>query len=108
MTLVSRGIQPSADGEGITFSHDLRLKRRYLSAYTPEFAYALLAAVTAPVLLVQADCGFPFPYAAEQVGALVGLRTAVVGGQHHVHLDSPDVVAPHVVEFLRDVVEAAA
>jgi pimeloyl-ACP methyl ester carboxylesterase len=87
---------------GWAFTHDPRLKAESLVRMTPEQVLSFLRGISAPTLLVVADDGIPYPeeLARAYVRAVEGIRVVNVPGRHHVHLDAPEVVLPHVVALL--------
>lgn len=100
-TLVSRGVGP-VEG-GFTWRYDARLRRISPVRLTDEHVRAFLARITAPVLLVRPEVGYPFPNQEQLAGWLAtipDLRRLDVPGQHHVHLDTPEVLAAAVLAFL--------
>lgn len=94
------------DGDAFCFSHDPFLRVTSPLRLVAEQVDAFLNRVRCPTLLVVAEAGWPFggdlvkhwndclrrdnPFAVVQ---------RVVPGRHHVHLDTPAVVAPHVLDF---------
>lgn len=97
--LVERGSR--AEGDGVRFTHDPRLKTRSRLRLTEEQVLAFLAAIHCPVLAVRAAQGWPFP-AEVFIGRLASIPQAQVvevEGGHHVHLTHPERVAPHIRAF---------
>lgn len=98
--LAARASEPH-DG-GWRFTHDVRLKADSLVRFSREQVLSFLREVRCPSVLVVAEEGLP--YSREEVAgymeALSGMRTVHVPGRHHVHLDAPERVAPHLLELL--------
>lgn len=95
---------------GWRFTHDVRLKADSLVRFTRGQVVSFLRAVRCPGVLVVAEEGLP--YSREEVAAYVavlgGLHIVRVPGRHHVHLDDPAVVAPHLIELLDQTADPAA
>lgn len=89
-------------GGGLEFAYDPMLQSTSLVRLTEEHVLELFAAIVAPTLFVQADEGLAFPQEMmrtrlETISNLVHLK---VPGGHHVHMDTPHVVAELVADFL--------
>ncbi len=100
-TLLGRGLKP-ADGGGVQWRSDRRLRYASRVRFTEPQVLAFLGRITCPTLLVRAQDGFRLgpERAAARRDAIATLQTVEVPGNHHVHLDAPQVVAPAVVAFL--------
>lgn len=100
LTLLGRGLEP-VEG-GVRWRTDKRLRSTSRVRFTEAQVLAFLRRITCPSLLVRATDGLR--YEGEQGGAraaaMSDLRIVEVPGCHHVHLDSPAEVAPHVAAFL--------
>ena len=99
-TLADRGTR--RDGDAWVFTHDPRLKSESLSRLTRGQVGSIVACVTCPVLLVAARDSLP--YANDEIqgyfARLPQLQFVAIDGHHHVHMDHPERVAPHVLNFL--------
>ncbi|WP_146875803.1 alpha/beta hydrolase [Halovibrio variabilis] len=86
--LVERNTQATADGH-IQMRTDSRLLKPSLVRFTPEQVRSLLAAIDAPVLLIEGEGGIlgqrAWAVAARQ--AVKDLTRQVVNGGHHLHLE---------------------
>lgn len=92
--LVVRNSEPLAGG-GVRLRTDSRLRRPSLVRFTPEQVLATLAAVRAPLLLIEADQGVLVAREgiAQARAAVTQLTRCVLPGGHHLHLDSTTVEA---------------
>ena len=71
---------------------------------TEEAALSIVAAVDAPTLLIAANPAPPYftPELREsRMAQLRDGRLLVLAGGHHLHMEQPEVVGPHLREFLR-------
>ncbi len=100
-SLAARSIVEASDG-GWAYAHDLRLRGTSLMRMTEDTVLAFLGAVDAPALVVKATSGLPFPeeLAQARFGALSDGTLIEVEGDHHVHVNHPERVAPAIAEFL--------
>ena len=99
-TLVARGLKPAPGG--VTWRSDPRLRLPSPFRMTEGEVLAVLEKIRCPSLLVVAR-DRPLPdrdLMAKRVSALTGLAVHEVAGGHHVHLDTPEVVAGFVGDFL--------
>jgi pimeloyl-ACP methyl ester carboxylesterase len=98
--LLERGLKP-VEG-GFTWRTDPRLRGTTRLRFTEAHVEAFMKRISAPTLAVLADNGWPVPHdlVALRKGYLSQLTVAQVSGRHHVHLDAPELVAPHVLRFL--------
>ncbi|XP_051242447.1 serine hydrolase-like protein isoform X4 [Dicentrarchus labrax] len=107
--LLERGLV-QVDG-GFVFSRDLRLNFKNIVRISLEQSLEMQSRIQAPVLVVLADKGFgaKLPESNRQIltsTLLQGYRdrnhmVVTVPGDHHVHLNNPEVVAPLVSDFLQ-------
>lgn len=71
---------------------------------TEEAALSIVRAVEAPTLLITADPAPPY-FTPEMRDARVAQlrdgRLVVLPGGHHLHMEQPEIVGPHLLEFLR-------
>ncbi|XP_051242445.1 serine hydrolase-like protein isoform X2 [Dicentrarchus labrax] len=96
---------------GFVFSRDLRLNFKNIVRISLEQSLEMQSRIQAPVLVVLADKGFgaKLPESNRQIltsTLLQGYRdrnhmVVTVPGDHHVHLNNPEVVAPLVSDFLQ-------
>ncbi|XP_040893029.1 serine hydrolase-like protein isoform X2 [Toxotes jaculatrix] len=96
---------------GVEFSRDLRINFKNVVRIPLEQSLEMQLRIQASVLVILADKGFgaTFPESDHQkrISALLqGYRdrnhtVVTVTGNHHVHLNDPEVVAPLVSDFLR-------
>lgn len=99
-TLLVRGLE-DVEG-GVQWSTDRRLRYASRVRFTEPQVLAFLRRIACPTLLVLANEGLRMPEAllAARLEAFADLRRVEVEGRHHVHLDDPHRVAPHVAAFL--------
>merc|ERR1711915_343462 len=80
--------------------------QRHLHALSPEFLMAFSQKIQCPHLLIKASQGRTYEEEAVceqflQTYACNPLHQyVIVDGPHHVHLNNPEVVAPHISHFL--------
>lgn len=91
------------DGDGVRWRSDRRLLLNSPSRLTESQVLAFLESIRCETLVVRAEPGMAIPpvdwsrrLAAVKTATLVG-----VPGDHHVHMDAPERVAPVVAAFLR-------
>lgn len=91
--LVERNTQPTADGH-VQMRTDSRLLKPSLVRFTPEQVLSLLAAINAPMLLIEGEQGIlgERKWAQEARHVVKGLTRQVLNGGHHLHLE-PRAVA---------------
>ncbi|XP_028261609.1 serine hydrolase-like protein [Parambassis ranga] len=107
--LLERGLV-EVDG-GVTFTRDFRINLKNIARISLEQSLEMQSKIQASVLVVLAEDGFEKIFAeAEQkkftsalLQAYRDRNHAVVSlpGDHHVHLNNPEVVAPLVSDFLQ-------
>ncbi len=98
--LVRRGsIQTT---HGVQWSSDWRLRHASASRFTEAQVQAFLRSITAPTLVIRAREGYSFDaeLLTQRLACLERTRYVEVPGGHHVHLDAPEVVAPHILSWL--------
>lgn len=100
-TLVTRGLEPSEDGEGYQWRADPKLRLDSRLRLSEDQVKAFLRAIRCPVLLIRADEGWPHDPAARKarMDCVEGLELVELPGRHHLHLDTPDPVADAIVQF---------
>lgn len=93
------------DSSGARFTHDARLKADSFARMTKGQVISLLSGITCPGLIVIADQGLPYDalLMKDYVEALPNLTRVTVEGRHHVHLDDPEPVATHFVDYLASI-----
>ncbi|KAF7665071.1 hypothetical protein LDENG_00154540 [Lucifuga dentata] len=104
--LLERGVV-EVDG-GVVFSRDMRVHFRHILRFSLEQCLEMLSMIQACVLLILADKGFggSSPEQGKFVPMLLrgyhhrNHTVVTVSGDHHVHLNRPEVVAPFVSDFL--------
>lgn len=87
---------------GVMFGHDRRLQRRWLPSMSEPQLLAFLGRIACPTLLVLADQGIAYDQAIveRRCAAIADLTRVQLIGGHHVHMDAPERVAPHLRSFL--------
>lgn len=110
-TLLKRAIKPSDYGKGVVFRHDLRCHPlRHINAPSHEVVNSYMNHFKCKLLVIMANSTHPFyqverPDVVEQTAALYRktLKHFVyerVEGNHFVHLNNPERVAPIINKFL--------
>lgn len=100
-TLVERGAK-QVDG-GVTWRADPRLRRTSPLRLTEAQVLTCLHEISCPTLLIHASEGMPYEPEVlnKRLQSIKNLQLVKVDGQHHVHLDEPQKVAPAIREFLQ-------
>ena len=107
--LLKRGLKRvSPDEDKYTFNRDVRHRMPIEYVYTHEELKKLIGEMTCPVLIVKAKRG-NF-YEPEEVSRDIlevyernpKFKYVEVEGLHHVHLNEPEVVAPRILDFLKE------
>ncbi len=98
--LAARGTQ--AVPGGFCWRADPRLREPSPLRFNESQVRAFLRRISAPTLLVRPRGGFPFEPAAmaERLACVPQIEVLEVEGGHHVHLDSPQLVAREVRQWL--------
>lgn len=98
--LLERGLKESS--EGVEFSYDLKLRAASPIRLTEAQVLAFLEAITAPVLFIRPEHGWPADPALMQRRreAVKNIHLVDVEGGHHVHLEHPDRLAAPIAAFL--------
>ncbi|KAK5866003.1 hypothetical protein PBY51_020225 [Eleginops maclovinus] len=96
---------------GFVFSRDLRVNFKNIVRISLEQSLEMQSKIQAPVLAVLTDKGFNQILSESSQSKFIstvleGLKNrnhtvVTVPGDHHVHLNNPEVVAPFVADFLR-------
>ena len=108
--LLVRGLKRRSDQDEWEFTRDLRsiYTPLYFSNFTTEQLKAIARGITCPYLIVTGKkSATPFE-PREVLGEIYDIhrarsedfRLVEVDGPHHVHLTKPDLVAPHIYNFL--------
>ncbi|XP_040001413.1 serine hydrolase-like protein isoform X7 [Xiphias gladius] len=108
--LLERGLV-RVEGAGFVFSRDLRVNFKDIVRVSLEQSLEMQSRIQASVLAVQAEEGYNkiFSEPAQKVFASTLLqclrdrnhRVVTVPGDHCIHLNNPEIVAPFVSDFLR-------
>lgn len=98
--IVERGVVAEADGYRWTF--DARLRAGSLTRLCEASVIAFIERIACPTLLIIAKGGWPFPaeLVNRRVAALANGQVLELPGSHHLHLDTPEVVADPIGRFL--------
>ncbi|XP_059195106.1 serine hydrolase-like protein isoform X4 [Centropristis striata] len=96
---------------GFVFSRDLRVNVKHIMRTSLDQCLEMQSRIQAPVIVVLAEDGYNriFPDIAQEKYAPILLQSLLdrnhkvltVPGDHHVHLNKPEVVAPFVSDFLQ-------
>lgn len=107
MCLLARGLAPSATRpDRFYFTRDQRIKNMVIGMYTPEINRGFAESITCPYLYIKALQSPEYMGPEEQAEILEVLfkkpnfHMFSVDGEHHVHLNQPQLVAEAVSEFL--------
>lgn len=91
------------------FKRDLRLRCYMEPPLDPRYFQSVLREnpIKFPVLLMITERTNVHPYfnmkeTLDVFKEITNFKKVVVGGNHHVHLNEPDIVAPHINEFLNN------
>lgn len=97
--IVARGIKQTE--QGLTWRTDPRLVVAPLVLPTEEQLMAFLERITAPTCLIRAQAGYPFDEVVmdKRIKAVKNIIIESVPGEHHVHMDHPNVVGPILQAF---------
>ena len=101
--LAIRGAKPVEDG--FTFTRDLRIKSSslmyFLSNSYQEFANEIFKHVSMPTLhILPTDSHMKFRVLLPELDFPDNFTVKFVPGNHHTHTNTPEVVAPTILEFL--------
>ncbi len=102
--LVERSLNPAIPGPGWCWSTDPRLMLDNPNRFTEPQALSLMAAITAPVLLLHGD---PLPdfinVAAmkERITAARVEKVVCIKGHHHLHMQHPQAVGVEIAKHIR-------
>jgi pimeloyl-ACP methyl ester carboxylesterase len=97
--LVERGLIEREDG--FEWRADPRLRIDSRLRMTEEQVLAFLRAIACPVLLIEAEQGWPYlgDIMRGRVAAVTTIETVKLPGRHHLHLDDPEPVAELLARF---------
>jgi RNA:NAD 2'-phosphotransferase (TPT1/KptA family)/pimeloyl-ACP methyl ester carboxylesterase len=97
--LVERGLMQLDDGFEWRADPKLRIDSRL--RMTEEQVLAFVRAIACPVLLIEAEQGWPYvlDVLRGRVAAIASIETVKLPGRHHLHLDDPEPVAELLVRF---------
>ncbi|CAN9510474.1 unnamed protein product [Ophioblennius macclurei] len=104
-TLLKRGLT-GVEG-GFVFSRDLRVNFKHIDRFSLELCLMMQSKLQASILIVLADNSSEAPHSEQRYSKLLQVykdgnhAVATVPGDHHVHLNDPEVVAPLVTDFLQ-------
>jgi pimeloyl-ACP methyl ester carboxylesterase len=99
--LVGRGTL--TDAEGIRWCSDLRAAEPSPFYLTEEQVLAFIANVACPTLLIKAESGLlaaSRTRTAERENAFADLTVVELSGSHHLHMETPEEIAEHVLRFI--------
>mmetsp|Transcript_33974 Transcript_33974/g.85270 ORF Transcript_33974/g.85270 Transcript_33974/m.85270 type:complete len:393 (-) Transcript_33974:26-1204(-) len=106
LALVSRSmVNAQTPQRGVYFVHDPRLRSRSIMRFSEEEIRAALREIHAPVLMVWAErrnYALDFDLLREREECIKDFRKVNVRGGHHVHMDDPNEVLPHIVSFFQE------
>eukprot|EP01102_Stenamoeba_stenopodia_P000969 TRINITY_DN10881_c0_g1_i1.p1 TRINITY_DN10881_c0_g1~~TRINITY_DN10881_c0_g1_i1.p1 ORF type:complete len:355 (-),score=72.29 TRINITY_DN10881_c0_g1_i1:230-1252(-) len=94
----------------VVFRHDVKLRAGGYFRFTEEQNLAFLTSISVPTLVVLGVNGHDQLLAAFdgrkkavlEAGNIKSFKDVRVPGAHHVHLDAPEAVFPHLLEFLKE------
>ncbi len=97
--LLQRGLIKTETGW--QWSTDPRLLLPTPSIMTEEQVLYFLSEITAPTCLIRPNQGYPFPLAKmeKRMNQVKLLSVVELPGSHHIHLEEPNIVAPHLNLF---------
>lgn len=107
--LMKRGMVPKSQYEtGYYFSRDLRLKASFMGMFTLEQVLAYAYQIKSEVLNIRGRPGIPLFDESVYPAVVNGMRKNAkrvvfkeIDGTHHLHLVTPERVAPIIEEFLK-------
>jgi hypothetical protein len=106
--LLERGVVPSADGEGIHFARDPRLKIAGLGTIARSLVLQYASQIKCQVLNIKGKPGMVFD-SEEQYHEILNkvkesasrLEFYEVEGTHHLHLNNPERISSIIIDFLQ-------
>jgi len=105
--ILKRGLKPSSCGSGFVFTRDLRHRVPSLYGLPGEFLEQFARNIKCPHLLIKATDSpdYDSPELIKKILEIYSdnpnFQVATVKGSHHVHLNSPQLVAPEIDSFIR-------
>ncbi|XP_037711548.1 probable serine hydrolase [Drosophila subpulchrella] len=107
--LMNRGMRHNPSKDGYLFARDLRLKVSLLGMFTAEQTLAYARQIRCQVLNIRGTPGMKFESPQVYADVIAALRENAgkvvyveVPGTHHLHLVTPERVAPHINQFLKE------
>lgn len=109
--LLKRGTTVMPNRSGVILNRDPRLKVTSISGLSAEFWHSLVSNIQCDVLIIIASRGLAYKLAKREIvektldiykNKAKSFKLVNVDGTHHVHLNDPQIVAPYVNEFFRD------
>ncbi|EDW45450.1 probable serine hydrolase [Drosophila sechellia] len=107
--LMNRGMRHNPSKDGYLFARDLRLKVSLLGMFSAEQTLAYARQIRCSVLNIRGIPGMKFETPQVYTDVIATLRENAakvvyveVPGTHHLHLVTPDRVAPHINRFLKE------
>ncbi len=98
--IVERGIEEDPGG-GFRWRSDPRLTLGSAFKLTEEHIQAFLEALSAPVLVLLASEGFArYPRVEETLAQYPDIQWQILQGSHHMHMETPELLAAQVAEFI--------
>jgi pimeloyl-ACP methyl ester carboxylesterase len=99
--IVARGLRHENDG--YHWRYDERLREPSTHYYCEEQVKGILATIESPSLLLSGDKGALSGWQGfeERKKVLTGLQHRVMSGGHHLHMESPELVAGYLIDFYR-------
>jgi pimeloyl-ACP methyl ester carboxylesterase len=100
--IIERGLKQNTDGT-YSWRTDPRLLKPSVLQLTEEQTIAFLEEITAPIMVIRPEPGFPFPedLINRRISAVKHLQVHRLAGEHHVHLDNPIAVATLLNGFFK-------
>jgi len=105
-TMLKRGLKISDCGTGYVFTRDLRHRIPSMYGMPGQFLEEFARNIKCPHLLIRASNSpdYDSPELVQKILEIYSenpdFQTATVEGSHHVHLNSPELVAPHITNFV--------
>merc|ERR1719244_874523 len=105
-TMLKRGLKLSSCGEGFVFTRDLRHRIPSMYGLPGEFLEEFARNIKCPHLLVKATGSQDYDRT-ELIEKILSIysenpnfQIASIEGSHHVHLNSPELLAPEIESFV--------
>jgi len=99
--LVSRGLKDT--GNGFIWRTDPRLMLKPLALFVESQITAFLKNITAKTCLLRPSPGWPFDEKvfASRIHFLKDIEVHRIAGDHHIHMDNPEIVGPILNDFFK-------